>query len=252
MKPTRPATFGKLLLAALAICAGTVVRAQGPETISTDRPDQSDGVYTVPVGVFQLENGINLAEDLLLNDLMVRYGLGKRSEARLVVDAGTVAGESGLLLVVFSVKQRLVEARGALPAIAFVGYAGIGALATGEFQEDRITTELKLAFEQDLSERFGLGYNLGTSDPFRNFNLTCGLGYSAGDRLSAFVEYFATFSQGPPQHNVDAGVLFALTPVLQVDLAGGRALFAREERTFLTAGLAYRFGVAASDKALEQ
>lgn len=230
-----------LLLPAWGLLAAALMQAQTVEPISTDRPDQSDGVYTVPGGVFQLENGVNIAEDLLVNDLMVRYGLGKRTEARVVLDAGGVSGETGLLPVVFSVKQRVLDGRGARPSVALVGYAGFGSLATGDLREEGISTELKLAFEHELADRWALGYNLGTNDPFRNLNVTGNLGWSASDRTAVFVEYFATFGPEPPAHNVDAGVLFALAPVLQLDMAGGRSLVAEEDRAFFTLGISYRF-----------
>ncbi len=229
------------LFLAWGLLVAALVWAQSVEPISTDRPDQSDGVYTVPVGLFQVENGVNIDGELLVNDLMVRYGLGKRTEARVVVDAGEVAGEAGLLPVAFSMKHRLLEGHGARPSMALVGYAVFGGLATGELRDDGISTELKLAVEHELSDRWTLGYNLGTNDPFNVLNGTCNLGCSASERLSAFVEYFATFGPEPPGHNLDAGVLYALSPVLQLDMAGGRSLFADVNRSFFTLGISYRF-----------
>ncbi len=221
--------------------------AQEPEPINTDRPDQSDGVYTVPTGVFQLEEGATIGEDLLQNNLMVRYGLASGTEARLLVDAGRAGMAKGLLPVAFSVKQRLLAGRGARPAVALVGYAGIGAWASGELREEGIATELKLAFESELSDRWALGWNIGTSDPLNNVGVTCGLGWSASAKAALFVEYFATFSQAMPRHNVDAGLLFAVLPELQVDIAGGRALVGAEQRLFATAGVAYRFSRRSGD-----
>ncbi len=37
------------------------------EAINTDRPDQSDGTYTVPRNVFQIENGLFFANGVALN-----------------------------------------------------------------------------------------------------------------------------------------------------------------------------------------
>lgn len=216
--------------------------AQVVESVNTDRPDQSDGIYTLPKHVFQIENGVTVADATVLNNLMVRYGVTPTTEVRVSVDAGKSGGSNGLLPVTASIKQRIVAERAAIPAITFVGYIGSERLATGSFRGDKTPVELKLAFENTLSERMSMAYNVGTSDWFRDLILTYGLGYSITDNLSSFAEYFALFGHGSYAHNVDVGLLYTASPDFQLDIAGGRAIFDQEPRKFLTVGLSVRLG----------
>nr|WP_052521875.1 hypothetical protein [Capnocytophaga canimorsus] len=57
----------------LLLCSKTL--AQSIEDISTDRPDQSEGVYTLTPNVFQLENGLTFREKSVTDNLMLRYGV---------------------------------------------------------------------------------------------------------------------------------------------------------------------------------
>lgn len=41
-----------LLLATIALCCTSLAVAQSDENLNTDRPDQSEGVYTLPKGQF--------------------------------------------------------------------------------------------------------------------------------------------------------------------------------------------------------
>ena len=51
-----------LLLATIALCCTSLAVAQNDENLNTDRPDQSEGVYTLPKDQFQIENGLVLAK----------------------------------------------------------------------------------------------------------------------------------------------------------------------------------------------
>ncbi len=66
--------------------------------INTDRPDQTDGTYTIPTNTFQIENGVTLSKETIMNNFMLRYGAGKSTELRLGVDAGKEYGLKGLSL----------------------------------------------------------------------------------------------------------------------------------------------------------
>ncbi len=211
------------------------------EYINTDRPDQSDGVYTVPKNKFQLENGIIVAKETFLNELMVRYGITHSTEVRMIADAGKVRGKRGMEPLTFSLKQRILNQKRIFPAITFVGYVSFERLASKEFQGNKIPFELKLAFENELSDKFSLGYNVGTSNSFKDLDLTMGLSYTPIEKISAFVEYFSTLSKIETEHNIDVGILYVIKPNLQFDLAGGRSLFDSADRFFTTIGVSYLF-----------
>jgi len=239
MKIFKPGINIFLLLVILSTAVNCF--AQSDEPINTDRPDQSDGVYILPKSKLQVENGITIADETLLNNFMLRYGITGSTETRVLLDAGKSEDKNGLLPVTFSIKQRIIKQDKVIPAITFAGYVGFERLSSKDFYGKGVPVELKLAFEHELSEKFSLGYNVGTSDWFKNLNLTCGISYSPVNRFSTFLEYFSTFENSISAHNIDAGILFMVKPNLQLDIAGGRSLFNTRKRMFLTMGISYRF-----------
>ena len=75
-----------LFLLLLCLCCTSLAIAQNDETINTDRPDQSEGVYTLPKGQFQIENGYVFSKQDSSANLMLRYGLITNTEIRLEGD----------------------------------------------------------------------------------------------------------------------------------------------------------------------
>lgn len=219
------------------------ISAQTESPINTDRPDQSDGTYILTKKSFQIEDGFFYAKDVILNNLMVRYGITQSTEARLLVDAGEVDLETGMLPIGLSVKQRLCNQQNLRPAITLIGYVRPGKLASKEFKTDETTYSVLLAFQNDLSDQISVGYNLGTTTFNKDLNATVSIGYSFFDKVSFFTEYFAHFeSELQPSHNVDMGVLYLVNNRFQLDIAGGTALSDPENSQFVTAGFSYRFG----------
>lgn len=211
------------------------------EYINTDRPDQSDGVYTTPRSKLQLENGVTIGKEVLLNNLMVRYGLTNSTEFRFLVDAGREGELNGLKPLTFSVKQRIIGQRGILPAVTFVGYLSVGRWASREFKGPKTPLKLELAFGNEISDRFSLGYNVAFSNHFKELGLTFGLGFSPNPNVSTFIEYFSNVNDQETQHNMDAGILFAVSPLLQFDVACALPLTHSDNPFLVTFGVAYLF-----------
>ena len=210
-------------------------------TINTDRPDQSDGVSVVPVGKFQIEEGITLAKETTLSDLALRYGITRSTEVRLIFEVGKELIKEGLKPVTLGMKQKIIEQYGIFPSITFVGYLSYDQLATKDFQDDEWSFQTKLAFENELSDRFSLGYNVGTANKFENLDLSLNLGCAATPKVTAFIEYFSTIDRINSEHNVDMGVLYLITPLFQADVALGHSIFANDDRFFTSFGLSYLF-----------
>lgn len=211
------------------------------EYINTDRPDQSDGVYTVPKNHFQLEYGIIVANQTFLNDVMLRYGLTKSTEFRLQLDAGKEVNGKGMKPVSISAKQRIVKQHKLLPAVSFVGYMWFENMASRDFKGNKIPYELKVAFENELSNIFGIAYNIGASDEFKALNLTFNLGITLSNKTTTFVEYFSTIKSLENLHNLDVGILVAPKPQLQFDIAIGNSMVGTDNSFFTTFGVSYIF-----------
>ncbi len=211
------------------------------ERINTDRPDQTDGTYTIPVNTFQIENGVTFSANLIINNFMLRYGAGKSTEIRLAIDAGKEDGLNGLKPVTFSLKQRFTQQTGALPAIALIGELSVGKFASKSFQSNELPFALKIALDKDLSDKFSLGGNLGTSDRFTELDLTFEGVYSLADNASVYLEYFSDFHKTTSDHNLDAGILYGITRRFQIDFACGISLGNSGTPFFATTGISYLF-----------
>lgn len=210
-------------------------------SIDTDRPDQSDGVSTVPKNKFQVENGLTFAEKTIVNNFVFRYGLTHSTELRLLLDAGKESELSGLKPITVSFKQRLIEQQTIIPAITLVGYIAVEKLATKDFQSNRLPIELKLAFENELNDKLAVGYNIGTSDSFQAMNISALFSYKPTEKLSAFIEYFTVFNSHNAEHNFDTGLLFSPISNLQFDIALGRSIGTKNSHLFATCGVSYLF-----------
>lgn len=211
------------------------------ESINTDRPDQSDGIYTIPKNTFQLENGITIAKQTVINNLMLRYGLTPSTEIRLLLNAGKEFKNKGLLPISLSFKQRIIEQKKIIPAMTLVGYIAFEQLANKDFKGNKLPFEIKMAFENEINNKFSIGYNLGISNQLKNLNLSVSIGYNITDKISTFIEYFSTLSKNGNEHNIDAGIMYVINPKLQVDIAYALPVYGLENKPFGTIGIAYFF-----------
>ncbi|MCZ2458539.1 MAG: transporter [Chitinophagales bacterium] len=222
--------------------AFSVASGQTTESIDTDRPDQSDGVFILKKNKFQIENGIVAGDSTLYNDLMLRYGLTGSAELRLDIAAGKAEGQTGLLPLSLSMKQRIINQKKIVPAITIIGYIGFEMLASKNFSGRAFPANIELAFENDITGKITLTYNVRTSVQFNDLFLTTNIGYSTQKRFSFYTEYFADFKKNfLPEHNIDAGVLFLVNNRCQLDIAAGHSLFSGESRSYLTTGISFRF-----------
>ena len=234
--------MNKIIFLFFSILSFQILLAQNIDPINTDRPDQSDGTYILPRNLFQVEEGIYFANDNIQNNFMLRYGLTKSTEARLLLDAGSIGGASGLLPIGLSIKQRITEQKNNFPAVTLVAYIHHEKLASKDFSSSKIPYSVKLAFQNDLTKRFNVGYNIVTSNLFETLDATISFGYTDLKKVSLFAEYFSSFqSVAIPNHNFDAGILFLINSRFQIDLAIGTELFSNENRKFFTSGISYRF-----------
>ncbi len=217
------------------------------DPISPDRPDFTEGTGVIPVGHVQIEGGTTLTrvDDVDANsfgELLVRFGLGERVEARLGLgsysridtDAGNL---SGLEDPALELKVRFTDEAGELapgqPAVALVLATSVP-VGDEELTDDEWVPAALLAFDWELSSRFSLGANLGASygadgvgDRFTQAFGSLAAGFSATDRLGTFVEWFG-FSEeekdGPSTHYVNGGVSYLINNDLIVDARIGTGL----------------------------
>ena len=221
-----------LFLLLLYLCCSSLAIAQNDENINTDRPDQSEGVYTLPKGQFQIENGYVFSKEDSSANLMLRYGLITNTEIRLEGDFDLRTPDFSS--TTFSVKQRLYESEQRyIPSVGLIGY--------GQYSKTDAKTytfDACLAFESSLTDQLSLAYGTRSSGQFENLDVTAQINYAPNNKLWGFVEYYASYNgTRAPEHNINAGFAYLLTPTLQLDISSGRTLWQDEPQYFIGAGL---------------
>jgi hypothetical protein len=86
---------------------------------------------------------------------------------------------------------------------------------------------------------------VGRSDNFQRYHQSLVAFFSATERTTLFYEWYAwTFTHAQdnrPQYFMDAGLLYRLTPNMQLDLRAGLGLTGRPDDLFTGAGFSVRF-----------
>jgi len=215
-----------LLLATIALCCTSLAVAQNDGNLNTDRPDQSEGVYTLPKGQFQIENGLVFSKEESSDNLMLRYGLITNTELRLEADFDLRTPDFSS--TTFSIKQRLYESEQRyIPSVT---------------DAKTYTFDACLAFESSLTDQLSLAYSARSSEQFKNLDVTAQVNYAPNNKLWSFVEYYASYNgMRAPEHNINAGFAYLLKPNFQIDLSGGRTLWQPEPQYFVGVGIGYLF-----------
>lgn len=231
----------KLNIAIVLLFIAQQTNAQLTAPINTDRPDQSDGTYVLEKNYLQLENGITIANKTVTNNFMLRYGLTKSAEVRLLSDFGKFEGINGFTPIGISIKQRLIKNKGIAPAITLVGYLRYEKIASKAFRTNSTNYNFLIAFQNDITDKLSVGYNVGTATGLKNISFTTSVGYALSTKFTGFIEYFSNFeTKEMPSHNIDGGILYLINNRLQVDIAIGSSLI-EKDNYYLTTGISYRF-----------
>ncbi len=226
----------------------------------SDRPDFTESASTVAPGRFQLEAGYTFSdageeETETAGELLVRIGLGRRSELRLGLNSyrridgpgGQISGFEDTSLGV-KIGLRPAPEAGSSPAVALLLST---TLPTGssELREPHPQPKALLALSWGLGADWALGANLGyvyASAGGRRFTELSGslsLARSLGESLGAYVEVFGfsrTDGGGPDTRSVNSGVTLLLARDLQLDARVGFGLNREADDYFAGAGVVWR------------
>lgn len=229
----------------------------------TDRPDATESAETVGPGMVQLEAGytfsrVERTDSHSLGEVLVRVGVSDAFELRAGFNSyewarGPALSADGFSDTSVGIKWRLSEggpAGSGRPALALIAATS---LPTGadDFSDDGAQPELILAAGLDLSERVGLGANVGWShrrDPdldrrFSELIASLALGYGLSERWGAYAEYFGTYGlDGRADESfVNGGLTYLVSRDLQLDGRVGYGLNGRDDDLFVGLGAAVRW-----------
>jgi hypothetical protein len=239
-------------------------RAAGP--IVTDRPTDSAAPVVVPRRTFQLEFGYKWsrldddsgrADSHVLPDLLARYGISRRVEARLVAPGWSFQSSdmdlpNGFNDISLGAKFALAEERGLRPQMALLVDLSLP-VGDDEFTNDEVIPKVLFLGANTLTDRLGLTYNVGPSvvtsaidcesESNVDLNYAVALSGSTGGPVSLFGEFFGAFVSGSDRsnrHNFQTGTTVLLSPLVQIDFRGGVGLVDNEPDWFVGAGFAFR------------
>jgi hypothetical protein len=232
--------------------AGHSVKAQN--VINTDRPDQSDGSHIVEKKHLQLETGLQFSKlnkitNSLDNVTLIRYGVTKKFEVRLLNQYSTIRDSStvsGLQPLTISFKNQLCKQHGVLPKITLVSYFHLPFALSKTFQADHFGYAFTLALRHELNSKLKLYTNIGLMEDQQTTDIsylsTVEFNYNVTDKFSSFIEYYGNYAKHVPATNgMDIGFIYVLKNNFAIDLALGSPTLKLGVTRFISFGTSIRF-----------
>jgi hypothetical protein len=225
---------------------------------SADRPGMAWSADLLSPRKFQFESGFsfersgrgdNRQDYILFNTSMLRYGVSRHAEIRII---GDVAQQStpgntitGLNPLVLGTKIMVFKGRGLLPKTSVLMHMKIPYTGKKEFRPQRYLPSIYLAFQNKITDRMGLCYNVGVdyndeTDGASEFFGLC-FGFNLTERLYSFIETYNYFEMGvAPVNSVDVGFAYQVSDNIQIDLSGNMNLQNFKQYFAINCGVAWR------------
>ena len=224
-----------LALLAVIVLESPLAGQTHSDELQPDRPDHSEGTSVLAPRLFQVEWGTGFTSAGHNMGLMLRYGIIPDLELRIEGLFQHPHREAIQLTdLTLSSKLALFSGEGWIPSITLVGYLNY----TPQEMTRRLTGDLLLALEQELTSDLTFTCNVGSSEGMRRLLLTAELGYAFNECFSSFIEYYGNFS--PTEHGCDLGISYAVTPSFIIDLSAGRTFAAQGGINYASLGASYR------------
>lgn len=257
--------INRFILGPLCLCCAHFMQAQekSPAPLITDRPDATEAPTVVPRGSLQVETGgfytsfeeDNIQEEVFTyNTALLRYGLLDNFELRLgwnleetrLSSTGSTfeAGQTSFSPLLVGMKVAIAKEKGWLPEIGLIGHIFLPFTVNEEIRPEFTSTDFRFAFNHTLSEKSGIAYNLGAQwgndSPEIAYIYTLAYGYSITEKLGAYVEVYGDFPEdNSANHFWDAGLTYAIAPLVQLDATVGQSITAGQD-ILLSAGISFR------------
>lgn len=235
------------------------------EKIDTDRPDQTESAFTIPVKWVQAEIGFQYASErynklspreqyFIYPTLLTKYGLTKHFELRLITEYsgtrylnsnGKHEVEKGFNSVQLGGKLNLLEEKGGRPKTSLIAHYDFGRLRTPY----RYTTDglnFRFTMQHTISPLISLGYNLGMQWEAFGQEPACVYTFAPGFNISekwyAYAELFGSIWKNyHPENSVDAGIAYYVNNNLKIDASAGLGLSKNAQDLYIGMGASFRF-----------
>jgi hypothetical protein len=228
------------------------------EPLSIDRPDQSNLPTTILPGQYQFEIGAERGHGKSLREFHVpsmvfRTGLNRKSELRigfenLRLDSLANGQINSVFFLMLGGKYRFIEERNARPSVALqaefalpIG-SGYGVHYDRE-DYDFAAYSFLLLFNNTLHKHIFLNYNAGlfwSRADLLDWLVTASASFLHTGRLGYYVEVYSLILDNKIPVSFDGGLMYLLSPRVQVDIYGGQKAFESERLWFYGAGVGFR------------
>lgn len=245
-------------LSILFLLVSVIGNAQ--ERIDTDRPDQTESSYLVPKGFFQGEFGFNIENNNQLKTIvhptgLWKYGINKRIELRLITELISVETpllipqgnkiNTGLTPVQIGSKISFWEEKGIIPKTSLIFHVGIPSISSDEFKTPHLAPNFRFSMSHSLSERIGLGYNIGAKwdgiDKTPEWIYTFAPGFNMGKNWYGYIELFGAIKKNEPaQHSFDAGIAYFISNNAKIDFSAGVGITDSAPDNYFAIGFSFR------------
>jgi hypothetical protein len=237
------------------------LHTQAQERIDTDRPDQTESVFTVPLHYFQGELGFGEESftgrnyHIVHPAFLFKYGIAKRVELRLegnllsdylrILPNDARHTATGFEPIELGTKVMLIEEKGLRPKTSLIVHVGLPFTGYDYDHEQNLFPSFRFLFQHTLSERIGLGYNLGaewdgySSHPAWTYTISPNV--NIGKKWYAYIEAFGVFhSDHGTEHQLDGGFAYYLSNNTKIDLSAGFGLGNSPLRHYTSLGFSFR------------
>ncbi len=239
-----------------------------PESIVTDRPDQTESPLLTPHKWFQIEIGaqsefdkdkeLNVqAQGTLYNTTLWKYGLSKRFELRLITEYANdkltdlnqkkeLHSESGLNPITIGAKTAICQAQGWRPQISLITHLSLPYFGADAFKPSSIVPRYRFLFSHPINDRFNFSYNIGMEwedgSSVSTTIYTASLGITLHERLGMFIETYGFYRENSTGDNrADGGFTFLINNNNQLDVSAGIGLNDFAPDYFISCGYSFRF-----------
>jgi hypothetical protein len=237
----------------------SVIFAGGQERLSADRPDVTEGATLTPRRYFQAEFGlgaVNINDDdfyITHPDALLKYGLSKRFELQFVAEYLSVYEKfipstettRGFTPCMLGFRAALWEEKMIIPKTSLIVRAGFPFLASKAFRPDHAQAVVLLAMENTITDKIGLGYNVGAA--WDGFNSTPSWFYSLssqfdlGEKWVFFLELFGSAQKNAlAQNSIDTGLGFYINNDVKLDGYVGVGITDEAPKNFFGVGISFR------------
>lgn len=234
--------------------------AQEMERMETDRPDQTECPFIVPVKWVQLEMGFNFEKNgpgshtFVYPTLLSKYGISRRLEFRMITSLlsnreYTVThyeAITGIEPVQLGFKVALMEEKGLLPKTSLIAHIALPQIASTQLHAEKAAPNFVFTMQHTINKWSAIGYNLGAEwDGFSNtpaWIYRVSPGFNIGEKWYAYAEAYGFIQKNETaNHNIDGGLAYYFNNNIKLDISAGKGLSSASVDYYIALGASFRF-----------